>query len=64
MFSHSNGFELIENNNDLFITGPSCGIGTQIKTLNYIPVDLQKHPCSIIQFEKLSPFKHSGKATF
>ena len=53
---------MIENNYGHFITGPSCGIGTQIKTLNYIPADLQKHPCSIIQFENLSPFKHSGKA--
>ena len=60
LLSYSNGWEMIKRDYGYFITGPSCGIGTKMKTLDYVPTDLQNHPCSMIPFKKLSTFKDSS----
>ena len=49
---YSTGYQIITRENGYFITGEGCGIKTQMKTLQKIPEDIQKHPCTMIPFQK------------
>jgi len=55
---YSTGYQLITKENGHYITGEGCGIKTQMKTLEKIPEDIQKHPCTMIPFQKSSQGKY------